>query len=563
MRLSRISAGWGRLAAALLVLMLVVPSVVVAGGRAAAQEEKVLRIHHLVYPDDFDPQKSSFTNEIDVLALVYEGLVTLDADLNAAPGAAESWAFNEAGDVLTFTLREGLTYSDGSPLTAENFRYAIQRTCDPNTAGEYPSILFDVKGCAEFADLYNEEAATPVSIDDADAYEAARAALGVVAIDDRTLEVTLNGPAPFWPYVAYTWVVYPVKQEIVEADPDGWWLEAANHIGNGPFKLTQIEEDQLMRFEANESYWGGRPAVDAIEYVYQAESGVALEAFRSGDLDIMQVDPSQIPAVRDDPVLGPQMIQYPGANTQNLQFNLTAEPFTDLNVRKAFSMAFDRQTYCEQIRNGDCLPTTIWIPEGVAGSVESDAYGFDVAAAQAALAESSYGGPEGLPEISYFFNSDDPANTARAEFVAGMYRDNLGVELTLEPTEGKALVALRKDPSTWPQMTFAGWFGDYPDPQNWLSIYWTCKGFAVDFSYCNPALDEILTRADRELDQAARVPLYEEAHRLVIEDVPGPFLYHLANTFLVNPAVTGYEGKPVDAEWPGQYTSLLTIDINR
>ena len=122
---------------------------------------KVLRIHHPTDPDVVDPQKSSFSNEIDILSLNYEGLTRLDTEGNTVPAAAESWEFNEDLTVITFKLREGLTYSDGSPLTAENFRYAVERTCDPVTAGEYQSILFEIVGCAEFAGVGLDEAGEP------------------------------------------------------------------------------------------------------------------------------------------------------------------------------------------------------------------------------------------------------------------------------------------------------------------------------------------------------------------------------------------------------------------
>ena len=557
-----LSARWAKLAGLLAVLALLVPLVTIRVAAQDAAGAKVLRVHHLVYPDDFDPQKSSFTNEIDILQLAYEGLTRLDKDGNTIPGAAESWEFNADGTVVTFTLREGLQYSDGSPVTAENYRYAIERTCDPNTAGEYPSILFDVKGCQEFVSLYGEDPENPLEVSDED-FEAARQAIGAKAVDDRTLEVTLNSAAAYFPTVAYTWVFYPVKQEIVEQDPDAWWQDSANHIGNGPYRITRIEEDQLIAFEPNENYWGEQPKLDGIEYIYQPESGVALEAYRAGDLDTMQVDPSQIPAIKDDPELGQQLLQYPQASTFNLQFNLTQEPWTDKKVREAFSLAFNRQEYCEQVRNGDCVGTTTWVPAGIPGALETEHFGFDPEAAKQALAESSYGGPEELPEISLYYNSDDAANTARAEYIAGMYRDNLEVEVTLEPTEGKALVDLRKDLSTWPHMTIAGWIQDYPDPQNWLSIYWSCQGFAVDFGYCNEEFDALVKQADAEPDATKRLQLYEQAHQLLIDDIPGPFLYNSASVFLVKPYVTGYVTSPNDSEWPGERVSAHLIDIER
>jgi len=554
-----LSARWTRLAALLTVVALIVP-LGVSSIPAAAQEGKVLRVHQITYPDDFDPQKSSFSSEIAILSTAYEGLTRQDTSLQTVGAAAETWDVSEDATVFTFHLREGLKFSDGSPLTAENFRYAVERTCDPNTAGEYQSILFDVAGCAEFAGLLEAPGeGTPVPEIDPAAFDAAREALGARVIDDRTLEITTVAAAPYFPTVASLWVFFPVKQEIAESDPDNWWKTAENHIGNGPFKITGIEEDQLITFAANENYWGGRPILDGIEYVYQGETAIALEAFRSGDLHIAQLDPSQIPEVGEDP----EYLSYPVAFTGNLAFNLSQEPFTDKKVREAFSYAFDRETYCAVIRNGDCTPTLSWIPEGTPGSITTDQYGFDPEAAKAALAESSYGGAEGLPPISMYWNSDDPAATPRAEWVAGQYRDILGIDITLEPTEGTALTDLRKNPETFPQMLLVGgWYQDYPDPQNWLSVYWKCDAtFAIRFAYCNPEFDALVEQGDSTVDQEARAGFYEQASQILVDDVPGPFLYNLLQTVMIDDAVSGYTPTTLDAEWPGQFTSLLTLDI--
>src|SRR5215203_3309269 len=291
---------WFRLSAVAMTLALVIP--VLSMATAAQNEGKVLRINQLVYPDVVDPQKSSYSNEIDILALAYEGLTRFDTQLQTVPAAAESWEYNEDATQITFHLREGLKYSDRSPLTAENFRYAVERTCDPVTAGEYQSLLFEIVGCAEFAGLSaNEEGEareyTP------EEYEEARSALGAKALDDQTLQLDLTNPAPYYHTIAYTWVFFPVKKEIVDADPDNWWKSAENHIGNGPFRVTGIEEDQRWAFEANENYWQGRPKLDGIEYVYIEDAAIALEAFRTGDIDISRVRAPQIPEVTADPEL--------------------------------------------------------------------------------------------------------------------------------------------------------------------------------------------------------------------------------------------------------------------
>jgi oligopeptide transport system substrate-binding protein len=550
---------WFKLIGLVIVLALVMP--VVSSTSAAQDDAKVLRIHHPVYPDVVDPQKSSFTNELAIITLAYEGLTRLDTEQNTVPAAAESWEYNEDATQITFKLRPELKYSDGTPLTAENFRYAAERTCDPVTAGEYQSILFEIVGCAEFAGLALDENGeareyTP------EEHEAARAVLGVRALDDLTLQVDLVNPTPYFHTIAYTWVFYPVKKEIVDADPDNWWTSPENHIGNGPFNITGIDQDQQWTFEANDNYWQGRPKLDGIEYVYVEDAAVALEAYRAGDLDIVALEPPQIPEVLEDPALADQFLSYPLASTYNIQFNLNLEPFNDPKVRQAFAYGLDRETLCTEIRSGDCTPALSWIPPGTPGSIETDAFAFDPDAAVQALAESSYGGPENLPEIEVFYNSERSGATERAEWFAGQYRDILGIEISLQPTDGTTLTALTKDNASFPQVViFGGWGQDYPDPQNWLSVYWTCdSSFASRFGYCNEEFDRLTHLGDTTVDPAERLTYYQQAEQILIDEQPGPFAFYLAGVFVVSPAVTGYTPTPAEGEWPGQFSSLMTID---
>src|SRR5918997_493059 len=550
---------WNLPLALVVALALTIPAVTAL---AAQDEGKVLRIHHQVYPDVVDPQKGSFANEIDILALAYEGLTRFNTELETVPAAAESWEYNEDATEITFHLREGLKYSDGSPLTAENFRYAVERTCDPVTAGEYQSILFEIVGCAEFAGLGTDDEGEPQEYTPEE-HEEARAALGARALDDRTLQIDLTNPAPYYHTIAYTWVFYPVKKEMVDKDPDNWWKTAENHIGNGPFTITGIDEDQRWTFAANDNYWAGRPKLDGIEYRYVEDAAVALEAYRAGELDIVQLEPPQIPEVNADPELSEAFLSYPTASTFNLTMNLALEPFNDPKVRQAFSYAFDRETYCAEVREGDCTPTLSWIPPGTPGAIETDKFAFDPDAAKQALAESSYGGPENLPEIHAYYNSERSGATERAEWMAGQYRDILGVEIILEPSDGTTLTALTKANETHPQLVLiGGWSQDYPDPQNWLSVYWTCDAtFAQRVGYCNEEFDRLTELGDTTVDQAERIKYYEQAGQILVDDVPGPFLYNNAATFVVNPAFTGYTATASEVEWPGYLSSPMTIDL--
>jgi ABC-type transport system substrate-binding protein len=229
-------------------------------------------------------------------------------------------------------------------------------------------------------------------------------------------------------------------------------------------------------------------------------------------------------------------------------------------VREAFAYGFDREGFCRDVRLGACVPTLTHIPPGVPGHIEYDKYAYDPDAAKQALAASSYGGPENLPEIIYRYDEGDTEGQDLGEWLANNYKESLGVDITLVPTTDEEWEALEED-GTFPQMDWWWWAGDYFDPQNWLSAVWTCDtGYLASQSgYCNPAFDALVEQADQESDHDARLALYEQAQRLVLDDAPAVFAYNDTQAMLVKPYVTGYVTTPRDG-WPG-WTSLLTIDV--
>ncbi len=540
-----------------------------AADHSAVRTDRILRIPGAGFPANLDPHKNSWNEEIAVSYLDFEGLTRLDEDSNTVPAAAESWELGDDGTTVTFTLREGLTYSDGSPLTAERFRYAVERSCDPHTAAPYAAVLFMIVGCEDLATLdpaalAGSPGATPTA-DSLAAYETARANLGARAIDDRTLEIRLTQPAAYFPTIAYTWVLYPVKQESVEADPDGWAQDPALRVGNGPFQLSAISHDQpheRISFIANEHYWAGRARLDGIEYVYGFDSAQEhYEAYRNGEIDMIWPDLEDIPAFAADPAMAGHLLSYSLASTTSLAFNLNQEPFQDKKVRDAFAYAFDRDGYCQEIAGGTCAPTLSWIPPGLPGAIATDAYAFDPAKARQALAASSYGDASNLPPITWVYIADNAYARIDAEWLAENFHENLGVDLILTPLPEDAYQALLQSPATWPQLTFFGWTQDYPDPQNWMTLQWVCDSaiYASFAGYCNPDLDALIAEADAEPDPERRLELYQQAGETLVADMPVTFLYNWTTAVLVKPDVTGYVTTPRDL-WPG-WASLLTLDF--
>jgi oligopeptide transport system substrate-binding protein len=547
---------------ALMALVLVISGFVPAAAQDAA-DEHVLRIEKNGYPDTLDPQLAYDTSQDMVLGLGFEGLTRIDEELNTAPAAAESWEFSDDGLTLTFHLRDGLVYSDGAPLTAERFRYAIARVCDPALQSLNASFLFVITGCEElFTSLDDEDAGTPtIPVE-----------VGVKALDDRTLEIRFVRPAFHFPALASMSMFFPARQELIAAGGEEWWRDAANLVGNGPFQIDDLGNDvdipSKMVFTANERYWGGRPRLDRIEYVLANEDRTGAEridAYRRGELDVIWLGYDDLLAIEADPELSRQFLQLPVAATIYLAFNPHLAPFDDVNVREAFAYGFDRIAYCREVNFGFCLPTHNWIAPGTPGFVESDAYAFDPQRAREALSASSYGGPEALPEIVWHYDPDPGAESLGsrrgAEWLAAQYEAVLGVEITLTPWPEDENDPLYADPLTTQQWEYFGWFQAYPDPQYWMDGVWTCGGEYNRFNYCNPELDALLARAAGELDPERRLALYQEAEQLLLADAPSIFLHNWVNVVLIKPEVTGYATTSID-HWPG-WTTPLTIDVVR
>jgi oligopeptide transport system substrate-binding protein len=242
-------------------------------------------------------------------------------------------------------------------------------------------------------------------------------------------------------------------------------------------------------------------------------------------------------------------------------FHQQKEPFNDPKVREAFAYAFDRDAWVTDILKGLGSPTLTWIPPGFPGyDPDENRWGFDLEKAKAALAESTYGSVDKLPKITFTFG-DTPRNRTRWEWIQQMYEKNLGVKAELNPVEPTTFTGLTKDIATAPQAFLLGWCADYPDPQNWLSVYWKTGAFGERIGYSNPELDELLTQADNELDPAKRSQLYADAQRMLTDAAPVAYLYNNVNVYLVNPRVKGYATTPQDSSFPGDTDpSTITVD---
>jgi oligopeptide transport system substrate-binding protein len=540
---------------------------------AAPEKAKVLRVNIGTYPDVIDPQKSSFVNEIAHLKLIYEGLTKLDATLATVPGSAEKWEYNAEQTELTFTLRKDLQYSDGTLLNAKRFEYVIIRNINPETAGGYGTITNEIVGAPEWQAAFaaaKEDATKAEAVAEAEktlresvvALDAAGAPCkDYEQLDCLTLKVKMSKPAPYFHTVLGIWVGYPVKEENIAAGGENWWNSSKFQIGNGPYILKSLEPFVKAVFVPNPNYLGGAPKV-TVEYSYITDSNIAFQAYKNNEFDIVGLAAEDYPAVMNDEALKKEALIYAGSCTAAMHFRNYVAPFNDAKVREAFTVALDRERWVTDVLAGLGAPTLTWIPLGYPGHKEGETRGaYDPERARALIAESSYGSIDKLPPIVLTF-ADSPRSRTHHEWLAARFQEVFeGLQVELNPVEPTAYSAAQKDKTSDLQMFLGGWCADYPDPQNWLSVYWkSTTTFADLVGYANPEFDKLIDQADVEGDPVKRAELYQQAQDMLVDDNPVAFFFNTVHSYMVKPWVTGYQTTPQDV-WPGD-VNPASIDID-
>jgi len=523
---------------------------------------RVLRINLGTRPDLLDPQRASSSAEIAVLQLAYEGLTRVDENGRVTPGAAIKWEFSSDGKTLTFHLRDGLVRADGTPIVAKDFEYAFKHAVDPRVGAFSQSFLDDVRG-----------ATTAYSLDPKSRPEEIEKALdnvGVKATDDATLTVTFDQPTGYWLTIASTWVGMPSDKTKADKDPDAWWLKPENHNGNGPFKISEIL-DQVIKLVPNPNYWGGKAKLDRIELYWVTDPAAMLDGYRRGDFDIVRLSSDNFVQAQSDSAVNRDLVRAPAARVTYLGFNVKKAPFTDKNVRKAFSQALDREGFVRDVLKGLGKPYLSWIPPGTPGYDETSAVpGYDAKAAVQTLIDGGYGTPDkkkvdcnklGTIKLTY---SNTPRTQFLFQFIAGSLTRVFPCPVLLDPIDPTAYPVAVRDPKTTPQVFLIPWEQEYAHPQNWLFLQACGSVYAARLGYCNREFDTALTAANQELDFDKAIEKYKAAQKIFVGDMPGAFLWNNENAYLIKPYVVGLwdHHSSADNIWPGQFGPVLKYDID-
>lgn len=501
-------------------------------------------------PDSFDPHYSAFAQDIGVQRMVWRGLYKLNEDNQAEPEmAAEMPEISDDGKTYTIKLRDGLLWSDGDDLTAEDFVAGIQRTCNPDNAGQYKDTIGNIVGCNDY---YNAADAS------ADEKETLRNAVGVKALSDTEIEIKLANPQPTFTQILSLWMTFPSPVHIV-TDPGMPWPDVTELAYNGPFIIESYTPKDRAVLVRNDNFAGDAAYLDKITMRYIDQLDVAENAYRADQLHVTRANLTNLNAIKADPVLGKEFIQVGGVTTRAVHMNLNREPLDNPLVRLALSQATDRETLNTVAFQGAYIPSTTWMPPAVVGGgVTEDSFadtiGFDPDKAKENLAEAGYPNGQGFPSLTITVN-DVPDRRATAEFLKEQWKQILNIDIEIEVVDSatRAQRFTAEDYDLFP----GGWTQDYPDPENWVAGLFNSDGANNHYGAADPELDALFEKAFFNTNDEERREQYRQINEMLSADpmIVGPVLYQESFNYLIKSNLYGpreFVG-PLDAHLAGDW----------
>ena len=499
----------------------------------AAAGAVTLQMHNGGDPGSIDPHKVSGDWENRVVGDYIEGLVTEDVNAAPIPAQAESWDISEDGLVYTFHLRDGIQWTDGTPVTAGDFEFAFQRLMDPATASDYAYLQYPIKN----AEAINSGEITDFS------------QLGVKAIDDTTLEITLENPTPYFLDALMHYTAYPVPKHLVEELGDAW-IEMDNIVANGPYKIVEWIPGSYVRSEKNDMYYDAENVqIDEVYYHVLEDQTAALNRYRAGEFDILTDFPADQWEWMQQNLPGEGHVE-PYLGIYYYVINQEKAPFDDPRIREALSISILRDVIGPEILGTGELPAYGWVPPGTGNYVDepympawaSTPYEERVERAKQLMAEAGYG-PENPLTIQLRYNTND--NHQRVAVAISAMWEPLGVQVELFNSE----VAVHYDALRVGdfQVGRAGWLLDYNDPVNTLDLLKT--GISQDGTmnwgnnygrYSNEEFDALLEQAAAERDLTARGELLAQAEKIAMDEFGAIPIYWYVSKNVVKPYIEGF-----------------------
>jgi oligopeptide transport system substrate-binding protein len=462
--------------------------------------EQVMTIGWGAEPPSLDPGLATDVTSSNVLLNIMDPLVKLGDDLEPVPSLAESWDVSEDGKTVTFHLRADGAWTNGDPVTAEDFEWSWKRTISPDLGADYAYQFYGIVGAAEYNACEKNCAAL-------------RDKVRIKAVDDQTLEVQLTTAQPWFVQQVSHHSFLAVHRATVEEFGDRW-TEPGNIVSNGPFKLDSWEHNSTIDLVKNDEWRGaGDVSLTRVDGQIIVDGTTRVQAFEAGEVDALDaggLPPDEIGRLKETP----EYEVYPALGTYYYGFNL--ENIPDLHERRALSLAIDRRTIVDQIAQADQVPSTGFSPQGLPGfdsfnpnSPYTPESG-DIEAAKAELAQAQ--SPK--TDLTIFFN-DSPGHKEIATAVQANW-DELGIKTTLKQQEwAQFLEFLGPPPNSAVDVYRSGWIGDYVDAINFLEL-WTCDSGNNNSNFCDEEYDALVEEARSTQDDQARFEIYAQLEEKLI-----------------------------------------------
>ncbi len=496
-------------------------------------DKQELVINNGAEPESLDPHKVSGVPESNILRQMFVGLTTTDPDGKTIPGMAESW---ESADnkVWTFKIRDA-KWSNGDPVTAEDFVYSFRRVVDPNTASPYASYLADDK-------VLNAQEVIDGKVKPD--------ALGVKALDEKTLQVTLSEPVPYFPDTLIHTSVKPVPQKVVEKFGEKW-TDPANIVVNGPYKISEWQVNDKIVLERNESYYdNANTTLEKITLLAIPSSTTDVARYQAGEIDITynEVPPEQFASLKEQ--LGDQLQVSPMLCTYYYEFNTVKPPFNDARVRRALALALDRNTISDKVVGQGQTPAYQLTPVATNGMQNNtpEWQSWDqakrVEEAKKLLKEAGYSESKPL-KFELLYNTNDNHKKI-AVAASSLWKQSLGfVDVSLINKEWKTYLDTRRNGNY--QVARAGWCGDYNEPSTFLNIVKTGNSNNQG-KYSSANFDSLMTQTLKAgVTPEQRAGIYQQAEAQLDADMPNINVYHYVSPRLIKPYVVGFSTKdPLD-----------------
>lgn len=499
-------------------------------GCTTSTEDFEIAVNFASEPNTIDPALNSAVDGAVMINHIFEGLYKWvdDGSGNAtlALGQAKEVTPNADKTVYTVKLRDDIKWSDGKDVIAADFVYAWQRLVDPNTAADYCYMADIILNANEIM-----------------AGEMDKSELGVKAIDEKTLEITLHTACPYFEEIMAFPALMPIRSDIIEQYGDQWTFSPETYIGNGQYKMAEWSHNEFIKLVPSETYYDvDKLGPKVIKFALMDDTNAIYAAYRSGSLNFIQEVPvDEIPGL----LSSGELKVHPYLGTYYCCFNTSKAPFDDVRVREAFSLVIDRNYIVENVTKTGQKPATAFVPSGISDApgtkddfravggdymdVSAEKYQENCERARQLLAEAGYPNGEGFPIVEYLYNTSDNHRLI-GEALQNMWQTELGVTVNLVNQEWNTFLDTRKNGDY--SIARNGWIADYNDPMSFLDM-WLTGGGNNDAQYSNPDYDALIMQAKSTSDLAERMSLMHQAEDILMgQDVVHAAIYFYTDKYM-------------------------------